>query len=76
MSVSLARPDERLAHERARYLERTTDLRAAEAVDREPWEYVEEAYVRAALEEVGFAHLLDEGHLFKTRWRVVDVSDE
>jgi len=51
-------------------------LRAAEAVDREPWEYVEEAYVRAALEEVGFAHLLDEGHLFKTRWRVVDVSDE
>ena len=51
-------------------------LRAAEAADREPWEYVEEAYVRAALEEVGFAHLLDEGHLFKTRWRVVDVSDE
>lgn len=31
MSVSLSRPDERLAHERARYLERTTDLRAAEA---------------------------------------------
>ena len=31
MSASLSRPDERLAHERARYLETTTDLRAAEA---------------------------------------------
>jgi len=31
MSAALSRPDERLAHERARYLETTTDLRAAEA---------------------------------------------
>jgi len=31
MSVSLSRPDERLAHERARYVVRTTELRAAEA---------------------------------------------
>jgi len=30
-SVDLSRPDERIAHERARYLEATTDLRAAEA---------------------------------------------
>ena len=31
MTVDLSRPDERLAHERARYLEATTGLRAAEA---------------------------------------------
>lgn len=31
MSASLSRPDERLAYERARYLEATSDLSAAEA---------------------------------------------
>jgi len=31
MTPALARPDERLTHERARYLEAMTDLRAAEA---------------------------------------------
>ena len=30
-SVDLSRPDERIAHERARYLETTTELRAKEA---------------------------------------------
>jgi DNA-binding CsgD family transcriptional regulator len=31
MTPDLSRPDERVAHERARYLEATTDLRAVEA---------------------------------------------
>jgi len=50
---------------------------AADRAGREPWEPVEEAALREALDAVGFADLLDNGTLFDVRpWRFVDVSDE
>jgi len=52
-SVDLSRPDERIAHERARYLEATTDLRAAEA---DAVAYAERA------EPVSRAELVDRFH--------------
>jgi hypothetical protein len=51
-------------------------LDAVDRAGREPWEPVEEAALREALDAAGFAELLDEGTLFEVRrWRVVDVSD-
>jgi len=50
---------------------------AADRAGREPWEPVEEAALREALDAAGFAELLDDGTLFDVRpWRFVDVSDE
>jgi len=52
-------------------------LDAADRADREPWEYVEEDAIRAALANIGFAELLDNGTLFDIHeWKYIDASDD